>query len=613
MTDLAPALIVLTSGGAVLAARLKAVMPTALIHGREGRVETADVVFEDFTAQVRSAFLQGRPIVGIAAAGTLIRALAPLIADKHGEPPVVAVAEDGGAVVPLLGGHRGANALAQRIAAALGIEAAVTTAGDRRFAVALDAPPPGWHLGNPQHYKGFAAALLSGADVQMEGEAPWLSESGLPFTEDGSLTIQVTEKAGDPGEAQLVYHPAVLALGVGCERGAAPAELAELVNATLESAGLSPQAIAGVFSIDVKADEAAVLDLAQGLDVPARFFNAAALEAQTPRLANPSELVFREVGCHGVAEGAALAAAGPEGKLLVAKTKSPRATCALALAPGIIEADSLGRGRGSLAVVGTGPGDPVWRTPEVEAAVLRAGDLVGYGLYLDLLGPLAAGKARHAYELGEEEARVRVALELAAEGRDVALVCSGDPGIYAMAALVFELLEREADPAWRRIAVSVMPGLSALQAAAARAGAPLGHDFCAISLSDLLTPWDVIERRVRAAAEGDFVVAFYNPVSRRRTRQLAAAAEILRHHRPDDTPVILARNLGRDGESLTTVDLSELTPEMVDMLTVVLVGSSETRRVARGDGGAWVYTPRGYAAKQEGYAAKAKKGSEDAA
>ncbi|WP_299626002.1 precorrin-3B C(17)-methyltransferase [Pelagibius sp.] len=606
MTDLAPALIVLTSGGGALAARLKAVLPTALIYGREGRVEHADVVFEDFGAEVRAAFLQGRPIVGIAAAGTLIRALAPLIADKHGEPPVVAVAEDGGAVVPLLGGHRGANALARRIAVALGIEAAVTTAGDRRFAVALDAPPPGWRLGNSQHYKGFAAALLSGADVKMEGEARWLSESGLPFTESGSLAIQVTEKAGNPGEVQLVYHPAVLALGVGCERGTAPAELAELVRSTLDSAGLSPQAVAGVFSIDVKADEAAVLDLAEGLGVPARFFTAAALEAQTPRLANPSALVFREVGCHGVAEGAALAAAGPEGKLLVAKTKSRRATCAVALAPEIIDADSLGRGRGSLAVVGTGPGDPVWRTPEVEAAVLRAGDLVGYGLYLDLLGPLAAGKARHAYELGEEEARVRVALELAAEGRDVALVCSGDPGIYAMAALVFELLERETDPAWRRIAVSVMPGLSALQAAAARAGAPLGHDFCTISLSDLLTPWEVIERRVRAAAEGDFVVAFYNPVSRRRTRQLAAAAEILRRHRPDDTPVILARNLGRDGESLTTVDLSDLTPEMVDMLTVVLVGSSETRRVARGDGGTWIYTPRGYAAK-------AKKGSEDAA
>ncbi len=604
--QLAPAVVVLTAGGRALAERLRDVLPQALIHGRRGRIEEADVVFDDFTATLQGAFLEGRPLVVIAASGTVIRALAPLLADKRVEPPVVAVAEDGGAVVPLLGGHRGANDLARRIAGQLGIEAAITTAGDRRFGVALDAPPQGWRLGNPQHYKGFAAALLSGAEVKMEGEADWLSDSDLSLAADGSLVLQVTEKNGNPAEAQLVYHPALLALGVGCERGTDPAELATLVEETLAQAGLSPLAVAGVFSIDVKADETAVQDLAADLGVPARFFDAATLEAETPRLANPSDLVFREVGCHGVAEGAALAAAGPQAKLIVAKTKSKRATCAVALAPDILDAKALGRGRGSLAVVGTGPGDPVWRTPEVEAAVLRASDLVGYGLYLDLLGPLAAGKARHGYDLGEEETRVRVALDLAAEGRDVALVCSGDPGIYAMAALVFELLERGGNAAWRRAAITVMPGVSALQAAAARAGAPLGHDFCTISLSDLLTPWPVIERRIEAAAAGDFVIAFYNPVSRRRRQQLATAVEILRRHRPAETPVVLARNLGRPGESLSVMNLEALSPDKVDMLTVVLVGSGETRRVARGDGGAWVYTPRGYAAK-------AGKSSEDAA
>ena len=604
--QLAPAVVALTAGGRALAERLRDVLPQALIHGRRGRAEEADVVFDDFSATLQGAFLEGRPLVVIAASGTVIRALAPLLADKRAEPPVVAVAEDGGAVVPLLGGHRGANDLARRIADLLGIEVAITTAGDRRFGVALDAPPEGWRLGNPQHYKGFAAALLSGAEVKMEGEADWLSDSDLPFVADGSLVLQATEKNGNPGEAQLVYHPALLALGVGCERGTDPAELATLVEETLAQAGLSPLAIAGVFSIDVKADEAAVHDLAAGLGVPARFFDAATLEAETPRLANPSDLVFREVGCHGVSEGAALAAAGPEAKLLVAKTKSKRATCAVALAPDIIDAKGLGRGRGSLAVVGTGPGDPVWRTPEVEAAVLRASDLVGYGLYLDLLGPLAAGKARHGYDLGEEETRVRVALDLAAEGRAVALVCSGDPGIYAMAALVFELLERDGNAEWMRVDIRVMPGVSALQAAAARAGAPLGHDFCTISLSDLLTPWPVIERRIEAAAAGDFVIAFYNPVSRRRRQQLEKAAEILRRHRPAGTPVVLARNLGRPGESLSVMELSDLSPDKVDMLTVVLVGSGETRRVGRGDGGDWVYTPRGYAAK-------AKNSSEDAA
>ncbi|HMB77051.1 MAG TPA: precorrin-3B C(17)-methyltransferase, partial [Kiloniellaceae bacterium] len=305
---------------------------------------------------------------------------------------------------------------------------------------------------------------------------------------------------------------------------------------------------------------------------------------------------------HGVAEGSALAAAGDEAVLVVPKMKTARATCAIARAPRPIEAAALGRPRGSLTVVGLGPGDPQWRTPEVADAVAAADDLVGYGLYLDLLGSLAAGKRRHVFALGEEEARVRAALELAAAGRRVALVSSGDPGIYAMAALVFELLEREGRGDWNRIAVTVTPGISALQAAAARAGAPLGHDFCTVSLSDLLTPWPVIERRLAAAAEGDFVVALYNPVSRRRRRQFADALAILGRCRAPETPVILARNLGRPGETIRALPLREVTVEMVDMLTVVLVGARETRFVARSDGGFWVYTPRGYAVKLEGAA-----------
>lgn len=598
------AIVVLTEGGRALARRLAAVLPDAEVHGLAGRVADADVAFEAVAAQLQSLFLAGRPVIGVCAAGILIRALAPLLADKRDEPPVLALAEDGSAVVPLLGGHRGANDLAQRIGEALGVAAAVTTTGDRRFGVALDAPPAGWRLANPEHTKAFVAALLAGAELRLEGHADWLTQSRLPFAAEGDLVIHATERAVTGSESALVYHPAVLALGVGCERGAGPGELEALVSATLAEQGLAAGALAGVYSIDVKADETAVHALAGTLGVSARFFDAATLEAEAPRLAKPSDLVFREVGCHGVAEGAALAAAGPDGALIVAKTKSKRATCAIARAPAPIGA--LGRPRGRLAVIGIGPGTAAWRTPEAEAAVRGATDLVGYGLYLDLLGPLAGGKARHGYDLGEEELRVRAALDLAAAGRSVALVSSGDPGIYAMATLVFELLERGGRPDWGRVAITVVPGLSALQAAAARIGAPLGHDFCAISLSDLLTPWPAIEGRLRAAAAGDFVVALYNPVSKRRRHQLAAAAEILRGQRPGDTPVILARNLGRNGETVTVIDLADLGPDRVDMLTVVLVGASTTRRVARGDGGCWVYTPRGYAAKAE-------KNSEDAA
>ena len=608
----APVFLALTARGAELARRLAAEVPGAEVHGRTGRVEQADQLFASTADHLRELFAQGRPIIGVCAAGVLIRALAPGLTDKREEPPVLALAEDGSAVVPLLGGHRGANALARRIAEILGIAPAITTAGDLAFGIALDEPPPGWRLANPEHAKDVAAALLAGARLRLEGRAPWLEESGLPFAADGELAIVVTEQESEQAQNRLdrlVYRPATLALGIGCERGAMAEEVIALARETLASENLAALSVAAVVSLDLKADEAAVQALADELGVPARFFPAARLEEETPRLATPSELVFREVGCHGVAEGAALAAAGPEGELLVPKRKSARATCAIARTSTPIEAYTLGQGRGHLAVVGLGPGDPGWRAPEAEAAVRAAEDLVGYTLYLDLLGPLAAGKTRHDYPLGAEEARVRAALDLAAQGRRVALVCSGDPGIYAMASLVFELLEREARADWRRAEIAVVPGISALQAAAARAGAPLGHDFCAISLSDLLTPWAVIERRLRAAAEGDFVVALYNPVSRRRAHQLGRAREILRQHRPGETPVVVARNLGRPGETLEVLDLDSLEASKLDMLSLVLIGSRETRRVARGpggEGGVWVYTPRGYAAKSAG-------GSEDAA
>jgi len=372
-----------------------------------------------------------------------------------------------------------------------------------------------------------------------------------------------------------------------------------LAEEALANANVAKEAVACVASIALKAAEPAIHGVGRRLGVPARFFDAARLERETPRLKSPSDLVYRETGCHGVAEGSALASVGTEGDLILPKQRSQRATCAIARSTEIVDPKVVGRARGSLAIVGIGPGAAAARTHEVEAAISKATDLVGYKLYLDLLGPLAEHKARHGYELGEEEMRVRIALGLAAQGRDVALVCSGDAGIYAMATLVFELIDRESNADWARVEVKGLPGVSAMQTAAARIGAPLGHDFCAISLSDLLTPWEAIEQRLLTAAAGDFVVAFYNPVSQRRRTQLAAAKDILLRQRPPDTPVVLARNLGREGETVIVVTLRDLKVDDVDMLTLVIVGSSATRAVLRPDGGVWVYTPRGYAKKMD--------------
>src|SRR6056297_1735359 len=338
--------------------------------------------------------------------------------------------------------------------------------------------------------------------------------------------------------------------------------------------------------------------VAARLGVPLRLFTAAELEAQA--VPTPSDVVFAEVGCHGVSEGAALACGG---ELVVEKRKTANATCALSRAAEPLE-EIPGRARGRLSVVGIGPGQAGWRTPEASKLIAEAEELVGYGLYIDLLGPLAAGKARADFPLGGEEARCRYALEQAGQGKNVALVCSGDAGIYAMGALVFELLDRPegaqgVSDAARRAEVICSPGVSALQAAAARAGAPLGHDFCTISLSDLLTPRADILRRLRAAAEGDFVIAFYNPVSETRWTLLAEAREILLRHRPVYTPVMLASNLGRPEEQVRYRRLDQLEVDEVDMLTVVLVGSSNTRLAQLGEGPR-MFTTRGYARKIDG-------------
>ena len=253
------------------------------------------------------------------------------------------------------------------------------------------------------------------------------------------------------------------------------------------------------------------------------------------------------------------------------------------LTPGSLTPGSLTPG--SLNIVGLGPGDPLLRTPQADAALAAADDLVGYGPYLARVPP-RPGQARHASDNRVELDRARHALRLAEAGRTVAVVSSGDAGVFAMASAVFEAIEH-GEPAWRALEVTVVPGISAMFAAAARLGAPLGHDFCALSLSDNLKPWPLVLRRLRAAAEAGFAMALYNPVSRARPWQLDAALDLLRETLPPAVPVAFATAVSRPEERLLVVPLSEALGAMADMRTLVLVGSAETRRV-----GGWLYTPR---------------------
>ena len=619
MTQTLPArvaVVVLGPGGAALGRRVCGLLPGATLFGPRGKLgphpippplagegrEGAgmwDETYDRVVPLLARLFAEGWAIVGLCASGILIRALAPLVDDKRAEPPVVALAEDGSVAVPLLGGHHGANALARALADGLGCIAAITTAGDLRLGFALDEPPSGWRIANPGQAKPLAAALLAGETVALVeeagGAADWLRAGAVAWADEAARRIIVTDRAGAVDGAALVLHPPVLALGIGCERGVAAEEIAALARDTLAAAGLAEGAVAAVVSVALKADEAGVHALAAALGVPARFFPAERLLEETTRLTVRSEAAFRATGCWGVAEGAALAAVGPDGVLVMPRRQSKRATCAIARAPLPLDAAAIGRPRGRLALIGIGPGDPAWRTPEANALLRAADDIVGYGLYLDLLGPAIAGKRRHASAIGAETERARLALDLAAAGGAVALVSSGDAGIYGLAALVFELVDREKRRDWSAVEITVAPGISAIQAAAARVGAPLGHDFCAISLSDLLTPWAEIEARIAAAASANFVVAFYNPRSARRPHRLAEAAAILLRHRPAATPVLIARNLGRPGESRRILRLDELPGAKADMLSLVLVGSRSTRLIP-GDP-PLLYTPRGYFAE----------------
>jgi cobalt-precorrin 5A hydrolase/precorrin-3B C17-methyltransferase len=583
------ALIILRERDHALAERCASVLEDAEIHALGTASTKGDVFFENTRAHIATLFQNGVTVIGICASGILLRAVGPYLRDKHREPPVLALAPDGSAIVPLLGAHRGGNKIARLLAGALDAFAVITNPSDSELKLALDEPPEGYNLAPGTEITKIAAHLLAGGTARVVteyGDAPWLD----PIRGEEGPTILVTPHA--KRSADLIYHPKILVAGVGCERNCPPTELIELISTSLAEAGCTANSLAAIASLDIKEDEPAIHEAARDFGVPARFYSREDLLAHQNALPTPSAEVHAEIGLFGVAEAAALAGTGT---LLLPKRKSQRATCAIGIASALIDPKEVGRKRGKVSVVGIGPGQDDWRVPAATRALREAEEWVGYGLYLDLLPDM--GKPRHDFALGEEEKRVRHALATAAQRRHVALVSSGDAGIYAMASLVFELLGTR--PEWQRLDIALVPGISAMQAAAARLGAPLGHDFCTISLSDLLTPWTVIERRIAAAAQGDFVVAFYNPVSRRRRWQLPRALNILRAARPPQTPIALARNLGRAGETLAVSPLADFNPDSVDMLSLVMVGNSQSRLLQVPDGRTYFWTPRGYAAKMD--------------
>jgi len=499
------------------------------------------------------------------ATGAAVRIVAPLLRDKGTDPAVVCVDEAGRFAVALCGGHAGgANALARSVAATLGATPVVTTATDAAGVVALDQLPGFVATGD---IAGVTTALLDGRLPSVENPLGW--PVAIP-SGPGPERILVTDRTEGAVPGIVVLHPPSLVAGVGASTGA-PADAVEpLLVAALAGAGLARASVSEVATIDRRAGDPAVL----ALGLPVRAFPAAALAAVD--VPTPSEVVRAAVGTASVAEAAALLAAGPGAELVVTKQVSAHGTVAVARRRGP---------RGHLAVVGLGPGDVAHRTPAAEVAVRRAEVVIGYGPYVDACADLlTASQEVVRSPIGDETVRAKQAVTEAGAGRRVALVCSGDAGIYAMASLVFEV---GGDAG---LDVEVVPGVTAALAASALLGAPLGHDHVMISLSDLLTPWSAIEARLQAAAEADLVVALYNPRSRGRTWQFDAARTILLGHRSPSTPVGVITDATRVGQAVTVTTLGEVDPDDVGMTTCVIVGSSSTRVI-----GGRMFTPRGYA------------------
>ncbi len=515
---------------------------------------------------LQRAWAECDELVCFLAVGATTRLIAPLLDSKWTDPAVVCVDEPARYAVALVGGHAaGANELCARVAEVFGARAIITTATDATGLPGLDT------LGWPTEgaVAAVSRALLDGEPVAFETDATWPIPA-LPGTVGGAgeYRIVVTDRIVPVDEHTVVLRPPSLVAGVGASRGVPAEEVLGLIGEALAVGGLSPGSVTTLATVEAKAAEKGIVEAAREGGWSLVAYPADRLAAVP--VPNPGAAALAAVGTPSVAEAAALVSGDV---LVVPKRKSAMATAALARI----------RPRGRLAVVGLGPGARDLVPQRAIAELRRASVVVGLESYIDQIRDLLRPGTRVlASGLGQEEERASSAVAEARQGHAVALVGSGDAGVYAMASPALAMAGADVD-------VVGVPGITAALAAASLLGAPLGHDHAVISLSDLHTPWVVIERRVRAAAAGDFVVTFYNPRSADRDWQLGAALAILAEHRQPSTPAGVVRDAYRPGQQVRLTTLADLDPATVDMRCVVIVGATGTLRVA-----GRMVTPRGY-------------------
>ena len=610
-------IIALTTGGIALGKRLLEHFPEAILYAPARHFPNREELpsniapFDQGARQaVAYAFHRHRSLVGIVSTGAFIRLLKPLLRSKETDPAVVALDEKGAYAISLLSGHLGgANELAREIAQRLGGQAVITTSSDVQGLPAADllGRERGWRLASMKHVVEVSAAMVNGHAVGVVWEGG--EDEELPFHAPHVTRYPDLEsmQAARPAAGVIIsprridvddfdfpvvlYHPPVLAVGIGCNRGTPAEEIAESVRQALDEAGLAIESVTLAATVEDKADETGLLralrkELGWSLDVYRRQELQQVPEAL---LSHPSEAAKKYLGVPGVAEPAALLATRG-GRIVAPKRKFANVTVAVA------QGSKAGLRRGKIWVVGFGPGDLDHMTPAARRAIESADVIIGYKTYLNLIRHLAPDTPRIRSRMKEEVSRAKKALALAEEGKRVAVISSGDPGVYAMAGLVLELIERASS----HVNVEIIPGIPAANSVAALLGAPLSHDYATISLSDLLTPLDQILKRVEAAAASDMVIALYNPRSTKRVRPLLQALEIVRRYRAPSTPVGIVKSAFRERERITLTTLDAIDVDSIGMLTTMIIGNSTTF-LSRGR----MITPRGYENKYDVHASTA--------
>ncbi len=539
---------------------------------------------------VKEAFSSADALIFWCAAGIAVRCIAPCLTHKSQDPAVLVLDEKGKHCISLLSGHMGgANALAGTVSALCGAEPVITTGTDteHRFSVDEFARCNGLVVTDWEKAKRISAKVLAGetltigSGMKKEQYCPVEGLEEQNWKEGEFLSnadVWITPRRITAPDQVLQLIPRNLTVGIGCRKGTELSALHAALDRFMEQTGLDRRGICRITSIDRKKEEQGLVDLASDLGVPFVTYTSEEL-LQAPGEYPSSEFVREITGVDNVCQRSAMLGAGDGAAVIAEKTVVDGIT--MAAAAGVLK--KSGNARGIVYAVGIGPGEPEQMTPQAEAALLRSDLIVGYKTYVDQIRPVFPDKEYKVSGMRQELLRIREALEEARTGKTVAVISSGDASVYGMGGLLWELSEQY------DVDVECVAGITAALSGGAVLGAPLGHDFTCISLSDLLTPWDLIRRRLELAAEGDFVIALYNPSSRTRQHRYEEACRILLEHRHSDTVCGWCRNIGRQGEEWKVCTLRELEKQPVDMLTTVFIGNSRTR-VIRGR----MVTPRGY-------------------